>query len=80
MARNDGNSCAYRSCNNRNWLIFAFVCGVGIDRSRELACNTDDRSLKYIVCGDSIVVELAIGLDPETAGELDIMRDTRDGV
>ena len=77
MARNDGNSCAYRSCSNLNWLIFAF-CGVGIDRSRELACNTDDRSLKYIVCGDKSVVEFAIGLD--TAGELDIIRDTRDGV
>lgn len=52
--------------------------GVGNERSRELACSTDDRSLKYIVCGEKIIDECAIGL--ETAGELDIMRDTRDGV
>lgn len=53
------------------------LCGVGKERSAELGCCTDDKSLKYMVCGDHIV-EFPIGLD--VAGELATIRDTLDGV
>lgn len=51
--------------------------GVRMVRSAMLSCCTDDKSPKYVVCGDH-GDRIRVGLD--VAGELDTMRDARDGV